>query len=80
MEPKTPYDVLEIQLENTELEFSWNLRSELRNLALTYVNAFVNTGFSCEKLLCAGNDYEWIYKNNNNGIFFFNFIIYAKLC
>lgn len=41
--------------------------SSQKNLASTFVNAFVNAGFGNDKLMMVENN-EWIYKNKDHGM------------
>ena len=40
--------------------------SATQNLAATFVNAFVNTGFCADKLMTEDGS-KWVYKNKNEG-------------
>lgn len=45
--------------------------SARNNLASTFVNAFVNAGFSQDKLVTVEDGSKWMYKNKNHGGFGF---------
>jgi len=72
MDPKTPEDIYKSHLAETG-GFSRrrdagaaNFDSARANLASTFVNAFVNTGFGQDKLMTPDN--EWLYKNKDHGM------------
>lgn len=68
LEPKLPEDVYKRHLENTRPGLtSVNLDSAKQNLASTFVNAFLNTGFTTDKLMTI-EDSNWIYKNKDHGM------------
>lgn len=71
-EAKTPEDIYKSHLAETG-GFSRRrdaggavVDSARANLASTYVNAFVNAGFSQDKLMTPDN--EWLYKNKDHGM------------
>eukprot|EP00755_Sulcionema_specki_P029389 Sspe_Gene.1912::Locus_637_Transcript_1_1_Confidence_1.000_Length_1955::g.1912::m.1912/K03028/PSMD2, RPN1; 26S proteasome regulatory subunit N1 len=68
MNPKSPEDVYKTHLQDQRTHLSGNISSHQLNLASTFVNAFVNAGFECDKILTpsieAGN--EWMYKNKEH--------------
>lgn len=67
IEPKTPEDIYKTHLENTK--DSTVVDSARHNLASTFVNAFVNAGFSTDKLMkTADPNSSWIYKNKGEGM------------
>lgn len=72
MEPKTPEEVYKTWLEGLVLRPTYNLDvpmdSARHNLASTFVNAFVNAGFSRDKLVCVEDGKNWIYKNKQHGL------------
>lgn len=74
MEPKTPDDVYKTWLEGLVLRPSYNLDvpvdSARHNLASTFVNAFVNAGFSRDKLVSVEDGNKWMYKNKQHGSYF----------
>lgn len=72
MEAKTPEDIYKSHLAETG-GFSRRretggaqVDSARANLASTFVNAFVNVGFSHDKLMTPDN--EWLYKNKDHGM------------
>mgnify|MGYP000670754118 CR=1 FL=1 len=72
MDPKTPEDIYKSHLAETG-GFSRrrdtggaNIDSARANLASTFVNAFVNTGFGQDRLMTPDN--EWLYKNKDHGM------------
>lgn len=72
MEPKTPEEVYKTWLEGLVLRPTYNLDvpmdSARHNLASTFVNAFVNAGFSRDKLVCVEDGKNWIYKNKQHAM------------
>ncbi|GBB88799.1 hypothetical protein RclHR1_01540022 [Rhizophagus clarus] len=69
LEPKTPEDIYKSHLENIRSGFtSGNVDSARQNLASTFVNAFVNAGFTNDKLISIEDGTTWIYKNKDNGM------------
>lgn len=76
LEPKTPDDVYKTWLEGLVLRPSYNLDvpvdSARHNLASTFVNAFVNAGFSRDKLVSVEDGNKWMYKNKQHGKFLLN--------
>ena len=71
MEPKTPEEVYKTWLEGLVLRPTYNLEVPLdsarHNLASTFVNAFVNAGFSRDKLVSVEDGNKWMYKNKQHG-------------
>lgn len=66
-EPKTPEEIYKTHLENTK--DSTIVDSARHNLASTFVNAFVNAGFSSDKLMMTSDPTtSWIYKNKGEGM------------
>uniref|UniRef100_A0A6U3SHK8 26S proteasome non-ATPase regulatory subunit 2 homolog n=1 Tax=Ditylum brightwellii TaxID=49249 RepID=A0A6U3SHK8_9STRA len=72
MDAKTPEDIYKSHLAETG-GFSRRrdtggpqVDSARANLASTFVNAFVNTGFGQDKLMTPDN--EWLYKNKDHGM------------
>ncbi|XP_073969023.1 regulatory particle non-ATPase 1 [Rhodnius prolixus] len=72
MEPKTPEEVYKTWLEGLVLRPTYNLDvpvdSARHNLASTFVNAFVNAGFSRDKLVSVEEGNKWMYKNKQHGM------------
>lgn len=66
LEPKTPDDIYKLYLENSRDETS-NFDSARKNLASTFVNAFVNAGFGKDKLLLT-EDSNWVFRNRDHGM------------
>jgi 26S proteasome regulatory subunit N1 len=70
LEPKSLEDIYKSHLEQTRLpSTSAGGDSARANLAGTFVNAFVNAGFSNDKLMAkaeAGD--SWVYKNKDHGV------------
>ena len=62
MEPKTPEDIYKSHLENNRPFGAHQVDSARQNLASSFVNGFVNAGFSTDKLLLDDGK-KWIYKN-----------------
>ncbi|CAG2060574.1 unnamed protein product, partial [Timema podura] len=71
MEPKTPEDVYKTWLENLVMRPTFlaesNVDSARKNLASTFVNAFVNAGFGSDKLVTGEDGKNWIYRNKEHG-------------
>ncbi|KAL7262245.1 hypothetical protein ACSBR1_000592 [Camellia fascicularis] len=80
MEPKSSEDILSLVLFNqTHLlhgraSVGLSVNSAGQNLATTFVNAFVNTGFDHNKLMIVpseassgGSSRNWVYKNKAHG-------------
>eukprot|EP00494_Astrolonche_serrata_P023948 UN24206 len=64
VEPKTPEDIYKEHL--TDLKSNETVLSAKKNLASTYVNAFVNCGFQNDKLMSSKEAKgDWIYKNKD---------------
>lgn len=82
MEPKTPEEVYKTWLEGLVLRPSYNLDvpvdSARHNLASTFVNAFVNAGFSKDKLVSVEDGNKWMYKNKQHGKFNQVWIVWLK--
>ena len=72
LEPKTPEDIYKAHLESGSggrtagLGAADEMDSAKRNLASTYVNAFVNAGFGKDKLMTVAES-NWVYKNKESG-------------
>lgn len=69
LDPKTPEDIYKSHLENTRGP-STTIDSAKQNLANSFVNAFVNAGFTSDKLMLADEDgnSSWVYKNKDEGM------------
>jgi len=71
LEPKTPEDIYKTHLESGSgrsggLGAADEMDSAKKNLASTYVNAFVNAGFGKDKLMTIAES-NWVYKNKESG-------------
>jgi 26S proteasome regulatory subunit N1 len=67
LEPKTPEQIFKSHLEEKKNEAK--IDSFKENLAITYVNAFLNSGYGTDKLITvAGDEDEWIWKNKDSGM------------
>ncbi|CAH8314583.1 unnamed protein product [Eruca vesicaria subsp. sativa] len=65
MEAKTPEDIYKAHLLRVR---SWPVvESARKNLADTFVNAFVNAGFGQDKLMTSGPAGSWVLKNKDHG-------------
>lgn len=67
LDPKTPEDIYKSHLENTRGP-SASVDSAKQNLASSFVNSFVNAGFTQDKLMLVENDSSWVYKNKDEGM------------
>merc|ERR1719391_92995 len=68
MEAKTPEDVYKTHLDNVRPAFGGGaVDSARQNLASSFVNGFVNTGFGQDKLLMEDGN-KWLYKNKEHGM------------
>merc|ERR1719240_100942 len=65
-EPKAPEDVYKSHLEKRSAGTS-NVDSARQNLAATFVNGLLNTGFGTDKLLLTEGN-KWLYKNKEHGM------------
>ena len=67
MEPKHPNDIFKTHLEDRRYADD-GINSAKKNLALTYVNAFVNAGFGKDKLIIEQESNEdWVFKCKDDG-------------
>lgn len=67
IEPKTPEEIYKIHLESRTSEAL--VDSAQQNLASSFVNAFINVGFSKDKLMLTDQiTSTWIFKNKENGM------------
>ena len=68
MEPKSPDEVYKSHLDNVRPVFggSSNVDSARQNLASSFVNGFVNSGFGRDKLLMEDGQ-NWLFKNKDHG-------------
>lgn len=68
MEAKTPDDVYKSHLDNVRPGFGGGaVDSARQNLASSFVNGFINTGFGQDKLLMEDGN-KWLYKNKEHGM------------
>lgn len=68
MEAKTPDDVYKTHLDNVRPAFGGgSVDSARQNLASSFVNGFINTGFGQDKLLMEDGN-KWLYKNKEHGM------------
>ncbi|GMP67372.1 hypothetical protein CsSME_00027381 [Camellia sinensis var. sinensis] len=74
MEPKSPEDIYKAHLLDGRASAGANVDSARQNLAATFVNAFVNTGFGQDKLMTVpaeassgGSSGNWLFKNKEHG-------------
>lgn len=65
--PKHPEDIFKSHLTETRSTLSQNVDSARQNLASTFVNAFVNAGYSTDKLMTDDGN-KWLYKHKDNGM------------
>ena len=69
LEPKTPEDIYKTHLESSRTMGLTNTDSARHNLASAFVNAFVNMGFSNDKLmLVPENKSSWVWKTKDEGM------------
>jgi len=68
MEPKSPDEVYKSHLDNVRPVFGGgsNVDSARQNLASSFVNGFVNSGFGKDKLLMEDGQ-NWLFKNKDHG-------------
>ncbi|KAK9003684.1 hypothetical protein V6N11_084318 [Hibiscus sabdariffa] len=74
MEPKSPEDIYKVHLLDDRAIAGASVDSARQNLAVTFVNAFVNAGFGQDKLVTVpadssnGGSYgNWVFKNKEHG-------------
>lgn len=73
LEPKTPEDIYKSHLESASAAAQSAtaagiaIDSARKNLASTFVNAFVNAGYGSDKLM-TDESTNWIYKNKDHGM------------
>lgn len=69
LEPKTTEDIYKTHLESSRVAGMTNLDSARHNLAAGFVNAFVNAGFSNDKMmLVEGEKESWVWKTKDEGM------------
>lgn len=67
LEPKHPDQVFKTHLEDKRFNTGAGIDSAKKNLALTYVNAFVNAGFGKDLLITNENNEDWVFKTKEDG-------------
>lgn len=69
LEPKHPDQIFKTHLENNRYkQQALNVDSAQKNLAITYVNAFVNAGFGSDLLITNSETNEdWVFKTKGDG-------------
>lgn len=69
LEPKSTEDIYKSHLESSRVAGMTNLDSARHNLAAAFVNAFVNAGFSNDKMMLLDQDKEsWVWKTKGDGM------------
>ncbi|KAF2152557.1 26S proteasome regulatory complex, non-ATPase subcomplex, Rpn1 subunit [Myriangium duriaei CBS 260.36] len=70
LDPKVPEDIYKSHLESSRTAGLTNTDSARHNLASAFVNAFVNAGFSNDKLMLLedGPKASWIWKTKDEGM------------
>jgi 26S proteasome regulatory subunit N1 len=69
LEPKVPEDIYKTHLESSRTMGLTNTDSARHNLASAFVNAFVNLGFSNDKLMLVDDTKtSWIWKTKDEGM------------
>lgn len=69
LEPKHPDSIFKSHLEERKANLNAAIDSAKQNLAITYVNAFVNAGYGKDLLMSTTDSNEnWIYKNKEGGM------------
>jgi 26S proteasome regulatory subunit N1 len=69
MEPKIPEDIYKSHLETNRPSYQAQVDSARQNLAASFVNGFVNSGFGQDKLMSDDKEANvWIHKNKDHGI------------
>jgi 26S proteasome regulatory subunit N1 len=70
MDAKTPEDIYKSHLSHTgstaRRRENVSIDSAKKNLASTFVNAFVNAGFNTDKLMTTED--SWVFKNKDQGM------------
>lgn len=68
LDPKTPEEIYKSHLENTRGPGA-SVDSAKQNLANSFVNGFINAGFTTDKLMLTDEDSNsWVYKNKDAGM------------
>jgi 26S proteasome regulatory subunit N1 len=69
LDPKTPDDIYKTHLESSRTAGLTNTDSARHNLASAFVNAFVNAGFSNDKLMLSSDSRSsWVWKTKEEGM------------
>ncbi|RMZ72478.1 26s proteasome regulatory subunit rpn-1 [Pyrenophora seminiperda CCB06] len=69
LDPKTPDDIYKTHLESSRTAGLTNTDSARHNLASAFVNAFVNAGFSNDKLMITESTRQsWVWKTKDEGM------------
>lgn len=68
LQPKHPDQVYKTHLEDKRFQLNADIDSAKKNLALTYVNAFVNAGYGKDLLITnSENNEDWVFKTKDDG-------------
>ena len=72
LSPKHPDEIYKSYLEPNRLLYNDNIDSAKKNLALTYVSAFVNAAYGKDKLILEDKnaekkDGDWVFKVKDDG-------------
>eukprot|EP01128_Nolandella_sp_AFSM9_P004196 TRINITY_DN1846_c0_g1_i1.p1 TRINITY_DN1846_c0_g1~~TRINITY_DN1846_c0_g1_i1.p1 ORF type:complete len:917 (-),score=265.52 TRINITY_DN1846_c0_g1_i1:19-2457(-) len=67
LDPKLPEEIYKTDISGDKKKLPAKTDSARNNLAATFVNAFVNAGFSRDKLMTEGADGAWLFKNREHG-------------
>jgi 26S proteasome regulatory subunit N1 len=69
LEPKKPEeDIFKSHLSDIKVPLNPKADSARNNLAVTFVNAFVNAGFGTDKLMLNNEEGNWVFKNKEHGM------------
>ena len=69
MEAKVPEDIYKSHLETNRPSYQAQVDSARQNLAASFVNGFLNSGFGQDKLMSDDKEANvWIHKNKDHGI------------
>lgn len=68
LQPRHPDQVYKTHLEDKRFQYDLDIDSAKKNLALTYVNAFVNAGYGTDLLITNSESSEdWVFKTKEDG-------------
>lgn len=68
LEPKHPDAIYKAHLEDRRQRYGAQIDHAKKNLAITYVNAFLNAGFGTDLLISNQEANEdWVFKNKDDG-------------